>query len=261
MSIRTKAERREASRPAKQSNHSDRSAKTSQRAGPKASPSSYQMKARPIEILPKNPTQAKYIDALYTDGIDIIFATGPAGTGKTYLPSLFAIREWKDAGFKKIVITRPIIPNGEDIGFLPGDLVEKMGPWVRPILDSFGKAGISTMEITSMIEKGTLEIAPLEMMRGRTFDDTIVIADEMQNATQSQMKMLLTRIGEGSRMVITGDLEQRDRADDECGLLDFTRRLARASQSKTRRFAVIEFSACDVERHPIIGDVLHLYGN
>lgn len=249
MSAKTKAERREASRRAKPN---------PKRVKPIEDV--YKPRTRTIELSPRNPNQARYIDLLYTEGKDIIFATGPAGTGKTFLPALYAIREMKDASYKHIVITRPIIPNGEDIGFLPGDLVEKMGPWVRPILDAFAKAGISKPEIESMIAKGVLEIAPLEMMRGRTFDNSIIIADEMQNATQSQMKMLLTRIGADSRMVITGDLEQRDRADEECGLLDIIDRIGGSPRSWTQRFGIVEFDPSDVVRHAIIGDVLRLYG-
>lgn len=244
MTHSTKAERREARAPKKPAKPLDEV---------------FPGRKKQIELLPRNANQARYIDLLYTEGKDIIFATGPAGTGKTFLPALYAIKEMKDAGYKHIVITRPIIPNGEDIGFLPGDLVEKMGPWVRPILDAFAKAGISKTEIESMIAKGTLEIAPLEMMRGRTFDNTIIIADEMQNATQSQMKMLTTRIGENSRMVITGDLEQRDRADDECGLLDILSRIGNAPRSRVQRFGTVEFEASDVVRHAIIGDLLRLY--
>lgn len=249
----TKAERREASRNAK----GPKGPKPARRQ--KSLQDSYQPRSKAIELEPRTPTQATYIDTLYTDGIDIIFAVGPAGTGKTFIPALYAIREYKDAGFKKIVITRPIIPNGEELGFLPGDLNEKMGPWLRPIIDAFAKAGIGTMELASLIEKGAIEIAPLEMMRGRTFEDTIVISDEMQNATKSQMKMLLTRLGENSQMVITGDLEQRDRSDDECGLLDFLSRLQHAPRSKQQRIRVIEFDVSEVVRHPVIGDVLAIY--
>lgn len=219
----------------------------------------YRPRAKAIELIPRGPNQARYIDLLYDEGRDIIFSTGPAGTGKTFLPSLYALREMKDAGYKHIVITRPIIPNGEELGFLPGDLVEKMSPWVRPVLDSFAKAGISKPEIESMLARGSLEIAPLEMMRGRTFDNTFVICDEAQNATASQLKMLMTRIGENSRMVITGDLEQRDREDEECGLLDILHRMDKAPRSRTQRFGRVEFDESDVVRHAVIRDVLYLY--
>jgi len=218
----------------------------------------HRVKSKTIELTPKNPTQASYIDALYDEGRDILFATGPAGTGKTYLPSLYAIREFKDGGYKRIIITRPIVPNGEDLGYLPGDIIEKMGPWVRPILDAFMEV-MDKSEIESMLAKGTLEIAPLAYMRGRTFKNAIIIADEMQNATTEQMKMLLTRIGEGSRMVITGDLEQRDRIDGACGLLDFIDRLQTAPSRLRNRFSHISFEPRDVERHPVINDVLSLY--
>lgn len=248
MTARTKAERREASSRAK------RPKKPLEDAYPP------RVKSKTIEIVPKNPRQADYIDALYTDGLDIILATGPAGTGKTFIPSLYGIRELKHGEFKRIVITRPIIPNGEEIGIFPGGPVEKLGPWVRPIIDAMRKV-ISMAEIEALIEKDILEISPLELMRGRSLDDTLVIADEMQNATASQVKMLMTRIGENSRIVITGDLEQRDRDDAECGLLDFVRRLQAAPRKRQNRFKMIEFLRCDIERHPIIDDVLAIYGD
>ncbi|USM11601.1 phosphate starvation-inducible [Citromicrobium phage vB_CbaS-RXM] len=248
MNAKTKAERRAAARSAKTPT-------------PRVKPieEAYRPRAKQIELVPRNANQADYIDLLYTEGKDILFATGPAGTGKTFLPSLYAVREMKDAGYRKIVLTRPLIENGEKIGALPGDINEKVGPWLNPIFDAFGKAGIGPAEIAAMLDKGVLEIAPLEMMRGRSFENTFILADEMQNSTKSQMKMLLTRIGEGSRMVITGDLEQRDRTDEECGLLDFLDRLGNAPRSRTNRFGLVEFDESDVVRHPIIRDVLRLY--
>lgn len=245
----TKAERRSATRAEKAKS---RKAKPLEEV--------FRVKSKTIELLPKNPTQATYIDALYDEGRDILFATGPAGTGKTYLPSLYAIREFKDGGYKRIVITRPIVPNGEDLGYLPGDIIEKMGPWVRPILDAFMEV-MEKSEIESMLAKGTLEIAPLAYMRGRTFKDAFILADEMQNATKDQLKMLMTRIGAGSRMVITGDLEQRDRIDGECGLDYFLNELPHARARNQQRFKVIEFEKKDVERHPVISDVLEIYGD
>ncbi len=246
MTSLTKAERREAARIA---NRKPRQPKKTNHRDPDTI----------LRIEPRNANQAQYIDLLYTDGRDIILGVGPAGTGKTFIPAHYAIRELKDGGYKRIVLTRPLIPNGEDIGALPGDVNEKMGPWLNPIFDAFRKAGMGPQEIEAMLEKGTIEICPLEMMRGRSLEDTFVIADEMQNSTPSQMKMLMTRIEEGSRMCITGDLEQKDRADEECGLMDFIDRLADAPRSKTQRFGVVEFEESDVVRHPIIRDVLRLY--
>jgi phosphate starvation-inducible PhoH-like protein len=220
-------------------------------------PESYMPKAKNIEITPKNAAQARYLDALYDDGRDILISTGPAGTGKTFMPSLYAIRELKEGTYKRIIITRPIVPNGEDLGFLPGDLIEKLSPWVRPILDVFQEV-MSLQEIEAMIVRGTLEIAPLSMMRGRTLKNAFIIADEMQNATKSQLKMLMTRISYGSRMVITGDLEQRDRIDGECGLNYF---LNEYNPRRHQRFSHIEFGKSDIERHPIISDVLDIFGD
>lgn len=237
----------------------DRTAKRKAARPTKPMEEVYRPKAKAIELIPRGPNQARYIDLLHDEGRDIIFATGPAGTGKTHLPSLYAIRELKDGGYKKIIITRPVIPNGEELGFLPGDLNEKLAPWMIPVTDSFTKAGISKPEFESLIAKGIVELASLEHMRGRNLDNCFVIADEMQNATSSQLKMLITRIGEGTRMAITGDLDQRDRKDSECGLLDFLARMDKAPRSRTQRFGRIEFDVNDVVRHAVIADVLFLY--
>lgn len=262
----TKAERRAASRLEKSKTSKAKSPRGDFRKvkpveetyQPRAKSDGFRVKSKTIELLPKNPAQARYIDALYDEGRDVIFATGPAGTGKTYIPSLYALREFKDGGYERIIITRPIVPNGEDLGFLPGDLIEKLSPWVRPILDTFQEV-MDKSEITALIEKGSLEIAPLSMMRGRTFKNAIIICDEAQNATAEQMKMLLTRIGEGSRMIITGDLEQRDRIDGACGLLDFIDRMAAGPSRLRNRFSHVAFEPRDVERHPVISDILSLY--
>lgn len=210
-----------------------------------------------LTLLPKNLAQENYIDALEHPDIDIVFAVGAAGTGKTMLATLTAIDKLIKGEINRIIITRPAISVDEQHGFLPGTLVDKMQPWVLPILDYFYQY-YSKKEVANLIENGVLEIAPLAYMRGRTFSDSFIIADEFQNSTASQMKMLLTRIGFDSKMVITGDLTQHDRGYGENGLLDFINRLSKKPNDK---IAFIKFSDKDIERHPIIEDILDLYGD
>ena len=173
-----------------------------------------------VKIVPRNFKQDDLLGLLSNPNKPIVFATGPAGTGKTIVSTLFAIKQFKEGKIDKIVITRPAVSVDEQHGFLPGTLVEKMAPWTRPIFDVFEQY-YHPKEIEYLVENNTVEVAPLAYMRGRTFKESIIIADEMQNSTVSQMKMLLTRIGENSRIVITGDLEQHDRKDEINGLEDF----------------------------------------
>ena len=208
-----------------------------------------------VTILPKNLAQEDYLALLDDPLKDIVFATGPAGTGKTLIAVLAAIRALKSGQVDKIVVTRPAVSVDEQHGFLPGTLVEKMAPWTRPIFDVFEEY-YSPREIEAMIAENIVEIAPLAYMRGRTFKNAWIIADEMQNATPSQMKMLLTRIGQDSRLVVTGDLAQHDRGYDNNGLKDFIHRLDDSSQ----RIGSVVFDHSDVERHPAVKEVLALYG-
>jgi phosphate starvation-inducible protein PhoH and related proteins len=209
-----------------------------------------------IELLPRNVAQEDYVDALMDESKHIVFAMGPAGTGKTMLGAQFALKGYVDGTFDKIIVTRPAVSVDEQHGFLPGTLLQKMEPWVMPILDVFTEH-FSQQIVQKMMLDGVIEIAPLAYMRGRTFKNAIILADEMQNSTVSQTKMVLTRIGEGSRMIVTGDIKQHDRGYETNGLKDFVERL-RACQSDA--IAVVEFSAMDVERHPVIEEVLALYG-
>jgi phosphate starvation-inducible PhoH-like protein len=210
-----------------------------------------------VRLLPRNLAQEKYIDALEDLNFDFVFAVGPAGTGKTMLATLAAIKQLKEDKIDKIIITRPAISVDEQHGFLPGSLVEKMHPWVLPILDYFYEY-YSKKDVEHMINDNILEIAPLAYMRGRTFHNSFIIGDEFQNSTPSQMKMVLTRIGNNSKMVITGDLAQHDRGYDQNGLLDFINRL---KQCPHNRISFNMFGKSDVERNVIIQDILYLYGD
>lgn len=209
-----------------------------------------------VEILPKNMRQEDYLALLEDPRKNIVFAIGPAGTGKTLLACLLAIRELKAGRIEKIVITRPAVSVDEQHGFLPGTLIEKMAPWTRPIFDVFEQFW-APKYIENMIEENVIEVAPLAYMRGRTFEKSIILADEMQNATPSQMKMLLTRIGNGSRIFCTGDLAQHDRGYEANGLKDFVTRLEKAN---SKMIGVVEFEQGDVERHPAVAEVLKIYG-
>lgn len=217
----------------------------------------YQSKKRQVHIVPRSFTQETYIDLLQNPRKYIVFAIGPAGTGKTLLGVQMAIKSLQEQTVDKIVITRPAVSVDEEHGFLPGTLNEKMAPWTRPIFDVF-EEHYSTQEITKMMEDGILEISPLAYMRGRTFKNSFIIADEMQNATPSQMKMLLTRLGENSKMAVTGDLQQADRPSTN-GLLDFIAKYQKHDSHKS--VDMVEFSVKDIERHEAVKEILKIYGD
>jgi phosphate starvation-inducible PhoH-like protein len=166
-----------------------------------------------------------------------------------------AIKLYKEGVISKIIVTRPAVSVDEEHGFLPGTLNQKMEPWTRPIMDVF-EDYYHPREIAEMLEDGAIEISPLAYMRGRTFKNAFIIADEMQNATPSQMKMLLTRLGDGSRMVVTGDLNQADRPREN-GLLEFCSLYGQGGDY--RMIAMAEFEAKDVERHPVVKEILSIY--
>jgi phosphate starvation-inducible PhoH-like protein len=208
-----------------------------------------------VNIVPRNLSQENYLELLKNPKKYIVFAIGPAGTGKTMLAVQMAIKLYKEGLITKIIVTRPAVSVDEEHGFLPGDLNAKMAPWTRPIFDVFEEY-YHPKDIAKMLEDGVIEISPLAYMRGRTFKDAFVIADEMQNATPSQMKMLLTRIGEGSRMVVTGDLNQADRPREN-GLLEFCTLYGEGGDF--RMIAMARFETKDVERHPAVREVLKIY--
>ena len=208
-----------------------------------------------VNIVPRNFKQDDLLELLSNPNKHIVFATGPAGTGKTLISTLYAIKQFKENNIDKIVITRPAVSVDEQHGFLPGTLQEKMAPWTRPIFDIFEEY-YHPKEIEYLVENNKLEIAPLAYMRGRTFKNAIILADEMQNATREQMKMLLTRIGDNSKLIVNGDLAQHDRGYDSNGLKDFLSLLQKRS---SEMMGTVEFSNKEVERHPVVSDVLKIY--
>ena len=213
-------------------------------------------KKKPVKILPRNRNQEAYVLNLLDEQKDIIFGIGPAGTGKTLLAVQVAVKQFKEGKIDKIIVTRPAVSVDEDLGHLPGTLEEKMAPWTRPIFDVL-REYFHAKEIEGMISEGIIEIAPLAYMRGRTFKNSFILADEMQNATPNQMKMLLTRLGSGSQMAVTGDLAQADRINDN-GLIDFVKQLENRNAT---RLDIVRFERGDVERHDAVKEVLEIYGD
>jgi phosphate starvation-inducible PhoH-like protein len=213
---------------------------------------------RPVKnkvlLLPKNIAQENYIEQLEDTNKNIVFAVGFAGTGKTYIATQWAISQLKAGAVDKIVISRPnIAVDDQDIGFLPGNILQKMAPWTRPIFDVFEEY-YSVKELAAMVEENIIEIVALAHIRGRTFKNAIVIIDEAQNTTRNSMLSILTRLGEGSKMVVTGDTRQTDRGRDN-GLEDFLSRF-----KESRRIAVCHFGRDAIERHPVISEILRMYG-
>lgn len=211
---------------------------------------------KPVDLIPKSLNQEKYIVSLLDDETDVVVVSGPAGTGKTYLAMQAAIKALRAGECKQIILTRPAVSvDDEKHGFLPGDLNAKMEPWTRPLLDVL-REYYSVKEIQTMLEEQIIEIAPLAFCRGRNFKHSWIVLDESQNATPSQLKMIMTRIGQGSKLVITGDIEQADRKSAQNGLMDLIDKLTRY---KVPGLSVCKFDVKDVQRHRIIEHVLKLY--
>jgi phosphate starvation-inducible PhoH-like protein len=218
----------------------------------------YVQQRKTVNLIPKSLNQETYIELLTDETRHIVFATGPAGTGKTMLAMLAGIKAYKEGQVTKLILTRPAVGvDDEKHGFLPGNINAKMEPWTRPLFDVMQEY-YSPKDIARMIDENIIEIAPLAFMRGRTFKGAWVVADEMQNATPGQMKMLLTRLGEGSKIVVTGDTRQADRSNSDNGLLDFKGLVAAYQQSKY--VAGVEFTARDIARHPAVKEILDIYG-
>lgn len=202
---------------------------------------------------PRNITQRRYIDLLYSS-LPVVIGTGPAGTGKTLLACHAGSRALASRQVERLILTRPAVSVDEQHGYLPGSLEKKMEPWTRPMFDALHRY-MTPKQVKLLIEDRKIEICPLAYMRGRTFDNAWVIGDEMQNSTPSQMKMLLTRIGEGSKMVIAGDVDQHDRGFEENGLSDLVSRLSKDSLSIRH----VNFTDYDIVRNEVIKEILSLY--
>jgi len=204
---------------------------------------------------PKTRSQEIYASMLRSKSKKIVIATGPAGTGKTLFATEFAVRSFLLGKCERIVFTRPSVAVDEELGFLPGTLEDKMAPWIRPIYDILYQF-MTPKEVVELIEDKVIEIAPLGFMRGRTFKNCWIVADEMQNSTLAQMKMLLTRIGENSRLVITGDLDQHDKATNMNGLEDF---LGKFKGKRSASIGSFEFDRSDIQREEVVKEILDIY--
>jgi phosphate starvation-inducible protein PhoH and related proteins len=217
-----------------------------------ASPPRVMIRTRKKTIVPRSPVQTVYMEALASE--EMIFALGPAGTGKTYLAVAQAVAMLISGQVDRLILSRPAVEAGERLGFLPGDMKEKVDPYLRPIYDALYDF-LPTEQVERRIASGEIEIAPLAFMRGRTLNDAFIILDEAQNTTPLQMKMFLTRFGMRSRMVICGDPYQVDLPDpSRSGLADAVSRL-----EGIRNIATVRFSAADVVRHPLVGRIVEAY--
>lgn len=203
-------------------------------------------------IIPRTVNQASYLSAIHNS--PVTFGIGPAGTGKTYLAVVMAIHYFLKGKVERIVLTRPAVEAGENLGFLPGDLIQKINPYLRPLYDALFDL-LGAERVTSLIEKGFIEIAPLAYMRGRTLNNAYIILDEAQNTTMSQMKMFLTRLGSNSKFVISGDVTQIDLAKPQfSGLIQSQKIL-----SNINGIEFINFSREDISRHPIVEKIVEAY--
>ena len=210
------------------------------------------IRTRKKTIVPRSATQIRYMQALVSN--DVIFALGPAGTGKTYLAVAQAVAQLITGSVDRLILSRPAVEAGERLGFLPGDMKEKVDPYLRPLYDALYDC-LPAEQVERRISSGEIEIAPIAFMRGRTLADSFIILDEAQNTTPAQMKMFLTRFGENSRMVVCGDPKQVDLPDaSKSGLADAVARLEGVD-----RIATVRFGVADVVRHPIVGKIVEAY--
>jgi phosphate starvation-inducible PhoH-like protein len=208
--------------------------------------------SKKIAVTPKSQTQKEYIDAIRK--YDIVFGIGPAGTGKTFLAMAMAVSALSKGEVSRIILTRPAVEAGEELGFLPGDLTEKVDPYLRPLYDALHDM-MKFEKVSSLMQKGVIEVAPIAFMRGRTLNDSFVILDEAQNTTSEQMKMFLTRIGYNSKAVITGDITQIDLPPERMSGLVETKNILQSI--KGIRF--VFFSKTDVVRHKLVQDIIRAY--
>lgn len=216
-------------------------------------------KSLPKLYVPKSSNQKKYVEYLNDNNCNIVISIGPAGTGKTMFACQKAISLLKYSNIQKIIITRPVVTVEEELGFLPGNIMKKMDPWTKPLFDIFLEH-YSNNEFDLMLKNNVIEICPLAFMRGRTFKNSFIIADEMQNSSPNQMKMLTTRLGESSKMVITGDLNQTDILKNN-GLQDIIKRLElyNSKNNVTNMLKLIEFNNSDIERSDIVKKIIEIY--
>jgi phosphate starvation-inducible PhoH-like protein len=211
-----------------------------------------QTSGKKANVVPKTTGQKKYVEAIRSH--DLSFGIGPAGTGKTYLAMAMAVAALREEKVSRIILTRPAVEAGEALGFLPGDLYEKIDPYLRPLLDALHDM-MPAEDIQKNRERGVIEIAPLAYMRGRTLNHAFVILDEAQNATAEQMFMFLTRLGYSSKAVITGDITQIDLpANKKSGLVE-----AKQALRSVDGVAIVEFTRRDVVRHPLVQRIIHAY--
>jgi len=208
---------------------------------------------------PKTPNQQKYVQYLDDENSKIIVSLGPAGTGKTMFACQKAISQMKSEEINKIIITRPVVTVEEEIGFLPGNIIKKMDPWTKPIFDIFLEFFTKT-DLDLMLYNNKIEICPLAFMRGRTFKNAFIIADEMQNSSPNQMKMLVSRLGDNSRLAITGDLQQSDIKGDN-GLHDFISKFKKhqSNHNATELIRLVHFDNVDIERSDVVKKVIEIY--
>lgn len=210
-----------------------------------------------LDDLAKTPNQSRYVTLLKKDSVKIVVATGPAGTGKTLIGCSYAIQGLMNKEISKVIITRPAVAMEEDLGYLPGKMEEKMHHWLTPIYDSF-TTFVSLDKVRDYIKAGKIEIAPLGFMRGRTFHNSWIIVDEAQNINCSQMKTLLTRIGNNSKIILAGDLEQCDLKQGPNGLDDFVTKLNRYPK-QCYSIQIVEMDETDIMRSDVVRDVLDIY--
>ena len=203
-------------------------------------------------ISPKGITQKRYVEAIRRH--DIVFGIGPAGTGKTYLAMAMAAAALTEKRVKRLILTRPAVEAGEKLGFLPGDLAEKINPYLRPLYDALHDM-MDAEKVASLMEKGVIEVAPLAFMRGRTLNDAFIILDEAQNTTPEQMKMFLTRLGFGSKAVVTGDITQVDLPGGQPSGLVAVRDILKDVEG----LCFCQFTQADVIRHPLVQEIVHAY--
>lgn len=205
-------------------------------------------------IKPKTVGQMKYLEAI--KNYDLVFGVGPAGTGKTYLAVIYGVKLLKENKVKKIILTRPAVEAGESLGFLPGDMKDKVDPYLRPLYDALNDM-LGAETVSKLMERGTIEVAPLAYMRGRTLDNAYVILDEAQNATDIQMKMFLTRLGFDSKMIVTGDISQVDLPRGKSSGLRNVIKLLK----NVKGISIITLNEMDVVRHPLVQKIIRAYDN